>query len=269
MFTAAPANTWLTDQFVPISLKVLESKAGMLERIDNKYVVTKELLDQAAPELSKHFDVLDINGYRDFTYDTCYFDDGDFKSYFDHHQARHRRVKVRMRKYVESELCFVEVKLKDKRGTTVKKRLSCDPNGFGILDEKAERFIEATYENLYNRPFLGEVSRNIDMQYKRITLVAKNGGERMTMDNSLHFFMNGKSRLVDPALFVIESKSAKGNGVADRILRRLHQHPTKHVSKYCTGMATMRGDLKQNNFRRALRKLGLLEIPALQGALTL
>lgn len=74
--------------------------------------------------------------------------------------------------------------------------------------------------------------------------------------------MDGEERSVDHSLFVIEAKSAKGNGIADKILRRLHQHPTKHVSKYCTGLATMRDGTKSNNFRRAMKRLGLIDAAA-------
>ena len=94
-----------------------------------------------------------------------------------------------------------------------------------------------------------------------MTLVAKVGGERMTLDNGMHFVLDDKEQLVDRSLFIIEAKSAKGNGIADRILRRLHQHPTKHVSKYCTGIAALREGTKYNNFRRALNRLGLLAVP--------
>ncbi len=259
MFTAAPNKLWLTQPFAPVSLGTLEAKAGMLERIDNKYIVSQHVLSQAVPELAEHFDMLDIDGARDFTYDTCYFDDDAKRCYFDHHQSRKKRVKVRMRKYLEADLCFVEVKLKDRRGTTIKKRLRCDPSGFGVLDETAQEFIKSVYFDLYRRQFTQHIVRSLDMQYKRLTLVAKDGGERMTLDNELRFFNNGNDQAIDGALFVIEAKSAKGNGIADRILRRLHQHPTKHVSKYCTGLATMRDGLKYNNFRRALKRLGLLE----------
>ncbi len=259
MFTAAADRSWLTEPFAPVSLRALDSKAGMMERIDNKYVVNQDMLAKAVPELSRHFDMLDIDGCRSFTYDTCYFDDEDCRSYFDHHQSRKKRIKVRMRKYLEAGLCFVEVKLKDKRGMTIKKRLRCDLDQFGNLDEKAGQFIQDVHFDLYRRPFRHEISRNLDMRYKRATLVAKDGGERMTIDNGLSFSMDGNERVIDPSLFVIEAKSAKGNGIADRILRGLHQHPIRHVSKYCTGLATMRDGTKSNNFRRAMRKLGLLE----------
>jgi VTC domain len=266
MFVPVEDRAWLTSPFAPISLKQLESSSGMLERIDNKYVVDQDVLRRAIPELAKRFDILEIDGRRRFTYDTCYFDDAGNRCYFDHHQARKKRVKVRMRKYLEAGLCFVEVKLKDRRGMTVKKRLRCAVEQFGALDESARTFVSDVYQTLYKRTFPHEISRSLDMRYQRLTLVAKHGGERMTLDNRVQFFMDGGARQVDEQLFIIEAKSANGNGVADRILRRLHQHPTKHVSKYCTGLAAMSGGLKRNNFRRALSKLQLLEAPKLAGA---
>jgi VTC domain len=259
MYLVIEEDNWLTKPFAPISLKALEAKAGMLERIDNKYVVRAEVLHRAAPQLAKQFDVLEIDGCRSFTYDTCYFDDVDCRCYFDHHQSRNRRIKVRMRKYLEAGLCFVEVKLKDRRGMTVKKRLRVSMDSFGVLEDTAIEFVRDVYGALYRRAFTQEITRNLDMRYRRVTLVAKDGGERMTLDNQLCFNMDGAERHVDGSLFVIEAKSAKGNGIADKILRRLHQHPTKHVSKYCTGLATLRNGTKSNNFRQAMKKLGLIE----------
>jgi hypothetical protein len=262
MYVAIENHDWLTKPFAPISLKALEAKAGMLERIDNKYVVRADVLRHAAPQLAKHFDVLEIEGCRSFTYDTCYFDDADCRCYFDHHQSRNRRIKVRMRRYLEAGLCFVEVKLKDRRGMTIKKRLRVAADAFGVIDDRADAFVREVYRGLYGRAFTPEISRNLDMRYQRMTLVAKDGGERMTLDNRLCFKMDGEERHVDGSLFVIEAKSAKGNGIADKILRRLHQHPTKHVSKYCTGLATMRDGTKSNNFRRAMKRLGLIDAAA-------
>jgi hypothetical protein len=267
MYLAIEDHNWLTSPFAPISLKELESKAGMLERIDNKYVVGADILHRAAPQLAKHFDMLEIDGCRSFTYDTCYFDDASLRCYFDHHQSRNRRIKVRMRKYLEAGLCFVEVKLKDRRGMTAKKRLRVAIDSFGVLDEVANEFVRKVYRELYGREFTQKITRNLDMRYRRITLVAKDGGERMTLDNRLCFKMDREERHVDDSLFVIEAKSVKGNGIADKILRRLHQHPTKHVSKYCTGLATMREGTKSNNFRRAMKRLGLMDASSPKGGI--
>lgn len=264
MSTIANTDDRLEWAFAPISLDTLNAKAAMLERLDNKYVVGAAVLRRAAPEVAMHFDVLEIDGCRTFTYETCYFDDPDRQSYFDHHQGRRRRAKVRIRRYVEAGLCFVEVKLKDKRGATIKKRLPYDPAKFGLLDDTALEYVHRVYFDQYRQEFPYELSRVIDMSYVRMTLVAKEGGERMTIDGQLRFFAPGSSHAVRDDRYILETKSANGNGLADRVLRKLHQHATKNCSKYCTGIAILNQATKHNKFLPALRKLG--SVPVQQGA---
>src|SRR5699024_1298968 len=121
----ATAPGWLLQPFQPISLTQLNPKAEMTPRQDNNYVLSATTPTQAVAEPAPHLNRLQIEGRRDFTYETCYFDDASRTSYFDHHRGRRKRCKVRMRKYVDTGLCYVEVKLKAKRGITVKKRLPC------------------------------------------------------------------------------------------------------------------------------------------------
>lgn len=247
--------------FQPIGLEQLNAKAAMLERLDNKYVIRKAVLRQAVAELVRHFDILEIDGRRSFAYDTCYFDDENNTSYFDHHRGRRQRFKVRVRKYADSRLCFVEIKLKDKRGITVKKRLDYAIEKYGTLDEKAWAHIRSSYGDLYGRVFDYALRPAIEMAYRRITLVARNGGERMTIDGGLVFSHGSRSCAIDEDVFIVETKSANGNGVADKILRGLHQHPTKRCSKYCVGMAALQEVHKCNKFLSALRKLDVIPGP--------
>ncbi|MCX8571977.1 polyphosphate polymerase domain-containing protein [Aminobacter sp. MET-1] len=256
MSIIASTDALISSGFAPISLKALNGKAAMLERLDNKYVVDGTVLMQAAGDFADVFDMLEIDGRRAFTYETCYFDDVERRSYFDHHQGRRQRAKIRIRRYVEAGLCFLEVKLKDKRGVTIKKRLDRDPEGFGVLDDVALAFIDKVYRAQYGQAFPHLLSRVLDMRYRRMTLVARQGGERMTIDSGLEFFAGGVRHAVDPSRFILETKSANGNGVADGILRALHQHPTKRCSKYCVATALLNPGTKHNRFLPALRKLG-------------
>ncbi|MDO8906319.1 polyphosphate polymerase domain-containing protein [Hydrogenophaga sp.] len=250
------AHPWLVAPFAPISLDQLNHKASMLERLDNKYVVRSEVLKQAIEDLVTRFEILDMDGTRAFTYETCYFDDEALHSYFDHHQGRRRRCKVRVRKYTDAQLCFVEVKLKDKRGLTVKKRLKYSLDKYGMLDDSAWSHICHSYEALYGEAFPHRLAPVIEMRYQRITLVAREGGERMTIDCHLRFQANDRTCTTGPDVFVVETKSSNGNGVADKILRSLHQHPTRSCSKYCVGMAALQNVDRHNKFLPALRKLG-------------
>lgn len=246
---------WLVSPFEPISLKQLNAKAAMLNRLDNKYVVSADVLSQALAGLTARFDILEIEGKRQFTYETCYFDDPDNSSYFDHHRGRRQRFKVRVRKYTDAQQCFVEVKLRAKRGITIKKRLEYEMSKYGTLDERAWEHITSCYQDLYRREFRYTLIPVLEMRYKRVTLVAKEGGERMTIDCSLAFFGNGQTRSISENLFVVETKSANGNGIADKVLRALHQHPTKRCSKYCVARAALQGVSRYNKFLSALRKL--------------
>ncbi len=263
MSSSASANKLPLELLDTISLDGLNAKAEMLERLDNKYVLDVGAMRSAIEQLAPHFDVLEIDRKRTFTYETCYFDGRELPCYFDHHRKRRQRVKVRMRTYTDAGLCFVEVKLKDKRGVTVKKRLRHEIHKFGVLDERAKSHVHHTYQTLYGRAFPYDLVRVLDMRYRRTTLVAKQGGERMTIDSNLIFSANGTSRAIDDGLFVVETKSANGNGIADRMLRTLHQHPTAHCSKYCLGTVFMNAGLQHNNFRTALRKLQGTESQAL------
>lgn len=233
----------------------------MLERLDNKYVVRVGVLRAIAPELAARFDVLEIDGLRSFTYDTCYFDDAERRSYFDHHQGRRRRMKVRVRRYVEAALCFVEVKLKDKRGSTVKRRMPYALHKYGTLDDDAMAHVRRSHEAQYGVPFERALEPVLRMSYRRTTLVAKQGGERMTIDSRIRFGDAGDGAALDDDIFIVETKSAHGHGLADAILRRHHQHPTDGCSKYCVGMSATGTVQRYNRFRQALTRLGVLPGP--------
>lgn len=152
--------------------------------------------------------------------------------------------------------------LKDKRGVTIKRRLDYPQALYGTLDERALAHIEASYRTLYGEPFPHLLAPLIEMRYAGITRVAKAGGERMTIDGDLEYFCDGERRRIAPGLFIVETQSARGNGLADRILRDAHPHPTARCSKYCVGMAAMEQVACRNKFLPALRKLGLSDAPA-------
>jgi VTC domain len=255
MSSSVHADVLLSRHFSPIDLAALNSKAEMLRRRDNKYVIESAVMQAALHEFSDRFDVLEIEGRRSFTYDTCYFDSPELECYRDHHRGRRQRVKVRIRNYRDTNICFVEVKLKDKRGETIKRRLAHDPARCRELDVRAIEFVKSCYRELYRKEFPYTLVPAVDMSYQRVTLVAKDGGERMTIDTKLRFTSGNAVKLVDEDKFIVETKSSNGNGIADKVLRSLHRHPSKHCSKYCTAAAALKTDVKANNFKMVMRKL--------------
>ncbi|MEH6628226.1 MAG: polyphosphate polymerase domain-containing protein [Motiliproteus sp.] len=250
---------WLLQSFDPISLDGLNDKAEMLSRIDNKYVVRSDALQKMIPEITDDFDILDINDCRAFTYDTQYFDDPERSAYYEHHQGLRKGFKVRVRRYADADLCFLEVKVKGKRGMTVKHRLPYDTKQLGALSAEAFWFAKTTYSGHYGKPFEYDLKPALDLRYKRITLVAKAGGERMTIDTELQFWSGDKTIKLSPDVFIVETKSALGRGIADLSFRKVHERPTKKCSKYCVGMAALREVSKWNRFIPTMRKLDLID----------
>jgi len=251
----------ILDRFKPLCLAELNARAAMLERLDNKYIVPAARFRPALEAFAEHFDVLEIDGKRAFTYATRYFDDENLRTYHAHHQGRRKRCKVRIREYVDAGISFLEVKLKDRRKLTVKRRLKIKAP-MACLDQSCIDFVEHCHSALYDQP-LGLVLRQvISMRYRRITLVAKAGGERMTIDSGLNFQAEGSLREIPGGLFILETKSPRGNGIADRVLRGLRLHPTAQCSKYCIGMAALDLVERRNRFLPALKRLELNTDPS-------
>ena len=253
-----PVIATAADGFRPISLATLNEKAAMMERLDNKYILTEDRLLSALAALSASFDMLEIAGKRAFTYSTRYFDDAELRNYYDHHQRRRKRGKVRVREYVDSGSSYLEVKLKELRATTAKRRIEVG-EPLIALDDPCIGFIDGCYRDSYDRSFEKPLTPVILIEYQRITLVARDGGERLTIDAGLNFHSAAAHRAAPIDRFIIETKSARGNGIADKILRSLHVPPTKHASKYCMGMAATGQVTRRNGFLQALRRLGLDE----------
>lgn len=253
-------------RFTPLGLDDLNAKAAMLERLDNKYIIPAARLAPAFDSFRDLFDVLEIDGKRAFTYATRYFDDATQRGYYDHHQGRRKRCKIRVRSYVDAGFSYLEVKLKDVRDATVKKRLRV-PHDLATLDRACLDFIDTCYRDQYGEDFGRPLHVQIGMEYERITLVAKEGGERMTIDTRMGFWSDRITCDVPPDMFIVETKSARGNGIADKSLRGLHLHPTSRCSKYCVAMAALGEVTKANQFLPALKKLNLLSLPPLQPAL--
>ena len=90
----------------------------LLNRIDTKFVFEQGLLEKVLQEIKPHYRVLDIDGVRLNSYRSIYFDTEDFKFYYEHHNGKKNRSKVRYREYIDSGLCFLEVKKKNNKGKT-------------------------------------------------------------------------------------------------------------------------------------------------------
>jgi len=98
-------------------------EAALQTRVDRKYLLTPELFRELIRGLAGTFRVLDIDGRRVFGYESVYFDTASLDLFRAHRQGRRHRYKARTRTYVDSDACMFEVKLKGRRGETIKHRM--------------------------------------------------------------------------------------------------------------------------------------------------
>src|SRR5687767_3019030 len=209
------------ESFLAVGLAELEASAALQDRMDSKYVVGLEDFAALAERLLDTHRVLEIDGCRAFRYRTTYFDTGELRIFRDHIQERRRRYKCRAREYVDSGLCTFEVKLKGPRGRTLKHRMAYDRARRDEISEAALAFLRDCLERCYGRCPDAQLRPALAVAYTRVTLAAPELGERLTCDFDLSFSApDGTSgRLADDRV-IVESKSARGNAVADRPLLR-------------------------------------------------
>jgi hypothetical protein len=217
----------IAEAFAPIGLEQLDAGAALRDRVDAKYVDPLAAFAALAERLTASHAALEIDGRRAFAYRSTYFDTPDLAAYRAHMQGRRRRYKCRSREYCDSGAFAFELKLKGLRGRTVKHRM---PHDGHELSAAAIAFLR---ERLGREP--GPLAPALTVTYTRVTVAAP--GERVTCDFDLTF--NDAARL-DPGMAIVESKSARGDALADRALRELGHRPQPLCSKYCLGVALTR-----------------------------
>lgn len=233
-------KTYLND-FEAVTLPQLDSLC-LMNRHDNKFVFSVDLLPQVLAEAAKYYKILEINNRRSFFYVTKYLDTPDLHFYNDHQNGRANRYKLRLRTYEVNQLSFLEIKHKTNKGNTEKSRIKVQSSE--LIDDAGKTFI----------------SKNIDMPiasldfvsinyFDRITLASFETRERITIDSNLSFSQNGKSVSL-PKLCITEIKrerSAARSPIIE-IMKQIKGVNTS-MSKYCIGTTYLNNQVKQNSFK--------------------
>lgn len=251
---AAPTSAGLTPlaDIAPIGLAELVDRAALQTRVDRKYLVALDdlpcLLDQLAP----HARVLDIDGARVFRYESVYFDTPWLASYHCAAYRRRRRFKVRTRTYLDSDQCWLEVKISGARGSITKHRLPYRPQDRGTV-QPGHAFVDETLSREAVLPAAGShLAPKLVTSYRRTTLLLPESASRVTIDTGLSW-ADGRTTLHLPDLAVVETKTRSTACRVDRLLWQRGTRPAR-ISKYATGLAALRLDLPCVPWRRTLRR---------------
>lgn len=240
------------DSLQPVSLSDI-ADAKLMNRIDTKYLTTVSKLPDLLHMARTEYMVLEIDKRRRLPYYSCYFDTEDAEMFYEHQRGRKSRQKVRIRRYEgDNELSFLEIKNKNNKGRTKKKRVEME-GGTSATDYSD--FV-ANHSNYY----IEDLIPHIENHFYRITLVRKDLSERVTIDTGVEFHNLVTDRYdAIPEVMIIEwkRKALSEYSPMRRILKELGIRESG-FSKYCVGMARTNPLLRQNRLKEKIRRIDKL-----------
>ncbi|NRA55989.1 MAG: polyphosphate polymerase domain-containing protein [Gammaproteobacteria bacterium] len=232
------------------------NNASLMNRVDSKFLVNRDQLPLILQHCRDQYSVLEIEQRQRFKYQSCYYDTGDLTFFYQHHQGKLNRIKLRHRSYVDTGTSFVELKFKNNKGRTIKTRVAAGDNPIVALERAQPFLIDQGVSNLDD---LKAVQTG---QYSRISLANETLGERLTIDSDLSFFnlTNWQSKTLSNVV-ILELKQHRHNRRSPlyQLMRTMAVRP-QSFSKYCIGMALTRDpSLRVNRFKKNLLNLNKIE----------
>jgi hypothetical protein len=237
----------LVGQFQPISLPEMDG-VGLMDRADTKFLLPKNKVVDLLTDVLNDYKVLEVKNDRVMTYNSLYYDTPEKDFYNWHHNGKVNRLKIRIRNYVESNIYFLEVKRKDGKGKTKKKRIVV--KGFeNQLSENSTDFIQNNTKGFF------KLDPTLENSFNRITLVSQVMKERVTIDFNLGFRNNTKTKNFE-RLAIIEIKQERVRRTSPAFLALKNQQiQPNSISKYCLGMISLYESIKYNSFKQKLLKI--------------
>lgn len=236
--------------FQPITLEEMDA-VKLMNRTDSKYILKSSQFPYILDLLKDTHKVLEINHSRIQRYETIYFDTPGHKCYHDHHNKRSNRFKIRSRRYADSGLTYLEIKIKNNKGRTRKERNKQHGGQHEITGKPAALLLKET--GLHP----GDISPVLWIKFSRITLVDCNMSSRVTFDTNLIVTSDHKSHSF-PWFVIAEIKQEKSQGSVFQDIMRSERVPGFGFSKYCLGMVTLNKNIRYNNFKEKINFINKL-----------
>ena len=247
------AERSILSRLAPIDLARLNDCAALQTRIDRKYLLPIHEVARCLSKVDSDTKILEIADSRAFNYQSVYFDTPDLITYLLAARRRRRRFKVRTRTYVDSAQCWLEVKTRGARGSTVKNRIRYELGDNATIDP-GRNFVDLVLAQQ-------EISESHDLtftptlitRYRRSTLYLPRTASRVTIDTDLTWQDSSGQCLGLSGLAIVETKNGSTASGMDRLLWSSGHRPVR-ISKYATGLAALRPDLPATPWRRTLRR---------------
>jgi hypothetical protein len=250
MTPARAALDTVTAHLEPATLADTLAIAELQTRFDRKYVLDPRAFHQLRVDLHDRMQVLEIDGRRSFQYESVYFDTPDLMSYHATARQRRRRFKVRIRSYLDTARCALEVKTAGGRGETAKDRTDHPYQLRDQLTDEARCFVRSRVPALAGACPLVPV---LTTRYQRATLVDRGAGARVTCDAGLTCTTPDGASVSLDGYVLVETKSSGAPTIADRLLWAAGIRPLT-ISKFGVGMAALHPHLPAHKWNRTLRR---------------
>ncbi len=233
----------ITPLYPMVSLDEIQ-EYSLQDRVDTKYMVRLVDLPSLLTTFVSDCAILEVESKRISEYRTLYFDTPTLNFYFDHHNGKRPRYKIRMREYHSTKDTFLEIKKKENELRTIKNRIpiaeirqSFNPEMRAFLTD----FYPGDAESL--KPLLWNT-------FKRITLINTGLCERVTIDLGLNFFNKTNSlQLSHLAVVEVKQEHFSRESIILLTLKEKGYQPIS-LSKYCTGVAFLNPGIKRNRFKQ-------------------
>ena len=237
----------------PITLEEMDA-IKLMNRTDTKYLTREStllrILERAA---AAGYRVLVTEGERNSPYDSIYFDTPALRMFQDHHNRRLVRQKVRTRCYLNSGATFLEIKRKNNKGRTRKKRTAIPPEEFRDFrsDQQADAYLAA-----HSWFQADEITPVLETAFSRITLVNPEKTERLTIDRALRFrnFRTGRQTTLQDAVIIELKQDSRAESAMKKILLDLRVKPAR-ISKYCIAVTLTDPGARSGRFKVKVRAI--------------
>lgn len=239
-----------------VTLQELKS-VSLMNRIDTKYVTTSAVLQKILEDACEcGYRVCEIAGERLLRYSSVYYDTEDLKMFTVHRNGKKTRQKVRVRTYLIDEQTFLEVKKKNNKGRTKKKRIPVNQDS--ALNLAAEK--EAA-EFLRNKSMweLSDITPEATTDFGRFTLTDSEMTERITIDIGVSFrnLRNGRNADVADLVILELKQDGKNHSTMKDILLKHRVFPFR-ISKYCLAVTLTEPSVRPGRYMKKLRYIGKL-----------
>ncbi|MGV8025428.1 MAG: polyphosphate polymerase domain-containing protein [Anaerolineaceae bacterium] len=233
----------ITPLYLAVSLNEIQEYA-LQDRVDTKYLVRMSDLPSLLSGFTSDCAILEVGSQRISEYRTLYFDTPALNFYYDHHNGKRPRYKIRMREYHSTKDAFLEIKKKENDLRTIKNRMPIADIRQSFTPEMRS-FLEYYYPGATEplQPILWNT-------FKRITLINTCICERLTIDLGLNFFNKTNSlQLFHLAVVELKQITFSRESIIHLALKEKGYQPIA-LSKYCTGVAFLNPDIKRNRFKQ-------------------